>query len=141
MNLQEARHHEAIIGEDGELLEAAPTSDHSAAPIYCTQCGAGNRAESRFCRTCGQSLDEQILAPENQYLPARKSKLLIENRQDSSGYRPENQLATVGWVAVEIVTMVMMTGIIIALAVTRQGSSIPVVLGVWFLVALLRRRR
>src|SRR5260221_13809459 len=138
MSLQEARHHEAIIGEGGELLEAAPTPDHSAAPLYCTQCGAGNRAESRFCRTCGQSLDEQILATENQILPGRKSKLLLENRRYSG---PENQLTTVGWVAVEIVTMVMMTGIIIALAVTHQGSSIPVVLGVWFLVALLRRRR
>ena len=138
MNLQEARNHEAIIGEDGELLDAAPAPDHSATPIYCTQCGAGNRAENRFCRTCGQSLDEQILAPENQFVPRRKSKLLLENRRYSG---PENQLATLGWVAVEIVTMVMMTGIIIALAVTRQGGSIPVVLGVWFLVALLRRRR
>src|SRR5258708_2692880 len=111
MNLQEARHHKAIIGEDGELLEASPTPDHSAAPIYCTQCAAGNRAESRFCRTCGQLLDEQTLAPENQFLPGRKSKLLFENRRYSG---PENQLATVGWVAVEIVTMVMLTGIIIA---------------------------
>lgn len=134
MDRREAPIHEAILGEDGELREAVLTPDHSTAPTYCTECGTINRAESRYCRNCGQSLDEQ-------FLPVRKSKLLLEKRRNPSVYRPENQLATVGRVAVEIVTMVMMTGIILALALTHQGSSIPVVLGVWFLVVLLRRRR
>ncbi len=34
--------------------KAAATADHS---LFCTQCGAGNPADARFCKSCGAQLN------------------------------------------------------------------------------------
>jgi hypothetical protein len=53
------------LTDDGELIDAAPDT---ADMIYCTACGSKNQPDSNFCRTCGESLQDQAGRP------ARKSK-------------------------------------------------------------------
>src|SRR5689334_20157538 len=44
------------LTDDGELIEeAAP----EMSMVYCTNCGAKNQPDSNFCRSCGESLQEQ----------------------------------------------------------------------------------
>ncbi len=79
-----SRSQRAMLTEDGELRTVAAESDGDASTtetqrsaVFCTNCGTANKATSKFCRTCGQSLDEQALNPASldQYAPpALKNK-------------------------------------------------------------------
>src|SRR5262245_13628287 len=56
-----------VLTEDGELrddvsIDAAPISAETA-PLFCIHCGSPNRSEARFCRKCGQPLEDQDVDP------------------------------------------------------------------------------
>lgn len=66
-----------LIDSDGELSDSAasalPLQTRQGDLKYCIHCGSANRAEGRYCRTCGQSLEDQEVAPEDQF-PLRGGK-------------------------------------------------------------------
>ncbi len=78
----------AMLTEDGELRPVdadterdTVTPDALQSAVFCCNCGTANRATSKFCRSCGQSLDEQTLNPASldQYAPpALKNKRLAD---------------------------------------------------------------
>jgi hypothetical protein len=135
MNAEQPLKKRSSLSEDGELLQAVEVPDTQAA-IYCTQCGTANRANSRFCRQCGSSLDEQMLDGEAglEGLPRRKSKYMMESTSDT---RERAQAAGV------IITAVAVAAIVITLATAAPEESylIPFVLIAWVIMTLARRRR
>jgi hypothetical protein len=130
----------AILGEDGELRDAAAASESQRAPIYCIQCGTANRAEGRFCRNCGQSLDEQAFNPASldDYLPPeQKNKRLVEH---AASVKPSHSAPsmTFGMVVIEIVTMIVMGALTYVFASMNLAGVALGVLMAWFLMVAAR---
>jgi hypothetical protein len=92
-----------ILSEDGELRPAdAETEGETTSPdahpsaVFCCNCGTANQAKSQFCRTCGQSLDEQMLNPASldQYAPpASKNKRFMDLIGQAGQRTPEDKAA------------------------------------------------
>jgi hypothetical protein len=93
-----------ILSEDGELRSVdAETEGETTSPdarlsaVFCCNCGTANQARSQFCRTCGQSLDEQVLsaASLDQYTPPEsKNKRFIDLIEQAGQRTPEDKAAT-----------------------------------------------
>ncbi len=130
------------LTEDGELreIDETPASDSQSA-VFCTNCGTANHASSRFCRSCGQSLDEQFVNPaslDSYTPPQQKGKRLAlpESRlaQDSS----PSASATAGKVIVEVLTMIIMGSIALAAVITGSGLVAVAILVAWLLIEMVR---
>src|SRR5579863_7861731 len=107
----------AILTEDGELQEidadsAAKLAVHPS-PIFCNHCGTANQANSSFCRTCGQSLDEQMVDPANleNYSSVQRRKRDDLLRQNV----PQGQttMQAIGSILSDIVSLLIMGGLAI----------------------------
>ncbi len=96
-----SRSQRAILSEDGELrpvdaeteVETSLPDAHPSA-VFCCNCGTANRASSQYCRTCGQSLDEQALDPASldQYAPPEsKHKRFADLVAQAAQRTPENK--------------------------------------------------
>jgi zinc-ribbon domain len=139
MSASKPQRERTILTEDGELREADPsaTPESRLAAVYCTNCGTSNRANSRFCRNCGESLDEQVLDSDqvaDMRGPGRKSKRSMESRQRA-------QLVQRGSssLAVEALTLIFVTGMVISTAAITGSAFLPIViLIVWAVVEMAR---
>jgi hypothetical protein len=118
-----------ILTEDGELRHVdTETDDQAATPearlsaVFCTNCGTANHASSHFCRTCGQSLDEQVVNPaslDDYAPPAWKNKRSADQAS-----------AAAGKVIVQVATLIVM-GILFIVSIALEQLWIAlVVLGV-----------
>src|SRR6516225_7523583 len=64
-------------------------------PIYCTNCGAPNQAQAKFCFGCGQSLQGVMPASTNS-----PTGLLVANYLLKQRYRIQSQAGRGGFAAV-----------------------------------------
>jgi hypothetical protein len=123
-----------ILTEDGELQEADQSALPQSEPVFCTNCGTANRASSRFCRKCGESLDEQALdldMVQDLRGPGRKSKR--ERRARAQSAQSSSSLA------VEAITLVFVAGMVISTAAITNSVLLPIVILVaWFMVEMAR---
>ena len=127
-----------ILGEDGELRDA--DAESQLTPIYCIQCGTANRAEGRFCRKCGQSLDEQVVNPaslDDYTPPESKNKRSAQRAVSAQSPRSAPPL-TFGMVILEIVTMVVMGALTYAFASMNLAGVALAVLIAWFMIVAAR---
>ncbi len=77
MSASKSQSKQSILSEDGELLHGIETPEPQGKAVFCTNCGSANRDSSRFCRTCGESLEEQIADVDSMYrnvVPGNKEK-------------------------------------------------------------------
>ncbi len=133
-----------ILSEDGELRSIdAETEGESTSPdghlstVFCTNCGTANRTNSRFCRSCGQSLDEQAVDPASldDYTPlARKSKRSADLATQAGHLTPQESA-----VMVEIFTLLIL-GVLGAISIATQQTWIAVVLLFIWLASKVARR-
>ncbi len=133
-----------ILSEDGELRPTdADTDGETAAPdahsgaVFCTECGTANRASSRFCRTCGQSLDEQAVNPASlgdYAAPEWKNK-----RAASSAPQGEHLTQQEMAVMVEVLTLIVL-GVLAGISIASQQTWIAIILLLIWLVSKISRR-
>ena len=125
-----------ILTEDGELQEADQSAMPESEPVFCTNCGTANRASSRFCRKCGESLDEQVLEADmvqDVRGSGRKSKRSVERRTRPQPAQSSSSLA------VEAITLVFVAGMVIATAAITDSVFLPIViLFAWMMVEMAR---
>ncbi len=127
-----------ILTEDGELREAdsSITPESRLSAVYCTNCGTSNRASSRFCRTCGESLDEQM--PSDDAIRdvrgiGRKSKRSMERALQVQPAQSASSMAA------EVVILFFVTGMVIASAAITNSVLLPIVILIaWVLVEMAR---
>ena len=137
-----------ILAEDGELRQVdAEADDQAATPearlsaVFCTHCGTANRANSQFCRTCGQSLDEQVVNPASldEYAPPeQKNKRLAGRIAQAEHAGTDQDEAMWGRVTVEVVTLLLVGAVLIASIIANQGMIVLAVLIGWILVEMAR---
>jgi hypothetical protein len=128
----------AILGEDGELHDIVDdAAESSPAPIYCIRCGTANRADGRFCRTCGQSLDEQAVNPASldDYAPLEWKTKRSERRVAHVAQMSPQDRALM----IEMFSLLVMGALAAVSIATGQAWIALVVLFVWFVVEMTRR--
>jgi ribosomal protein L32 len=137
-----------VLTEDGELRHIdTETDDQPATPearlsaVFCTNCGTANQASSRFCRTCGQSLDEQVVNPASldEYAPPeRKNKRLAGRAAQAEHAGADQDEVMWGKVTVEVFTLLVVGAVLIVSIIANQGLLVLAVLIGWLLVELAR---
>jgi len=119
----------AQLSDDGELPELIEQA--AGEPLYCTQCGALNPSQARFCHKCGYSLEEQAAD-----VIGLSALVQAERKKAQSAERRHNALASA---LLQIVSMVGLTGLGAAALVMNQSAAlIPIVLA-WFLTETVRQ--
>jgi zinc ribbon protein len=137
MSAPEPQRQRMILTEDGELREPDESVGSEAQPIFCTNCGTANRVNSRFCRSCGESLDEQALDPDavqDVHGPGRKSKhSMVRVAQP----QPVQQSASS--VAASAIMMIFVAGMVISTAAITNSALLPIVILItWAVVEMAR---
>jgi hypothetical protein len=129
-----------ILGEDGELRDTSD-AESQLAPVYCIQCGTANRAEGRFCRKCGQSLDEQTVNPASldDYTPPESKNKRSAQRAAAEAKSPRTAVPmTFGMFVLEVITMVVMGALTYAFASMNLAGLALAVLLAWFMIVAAR---
>src|SRR5947209_2574741 len=109
------------LSDDGELIEEAAAENEV---VYCTNCGAKNQLDSNFCRTCGESLQEQSgRAP-------RKSKLA--QQAVDRAMQPHADPALIAFVGVIRLAVVGAMAILMAKVLPAPADAIVPVVIVFF---------
>lgn len=135
MSAQQPKQQRTVLTADGELqtLDAEPITQQAS--IFCTQCGTANKATSRFCRTCGQSLEDQVEDEPVYQMPGRKQK-----RSDMRlpAPQPHHPTLTASEAAMEVVTLMIVAALVLA-AVLADAAwvTIPVLIA-WMVVEMAR---
>ncbi len=129
-----------VLSDDGELRHL---TDEAASPaVFCIHCGTANRGEGHLCRSCGQSLDEQAINPASldSYRPPQyKNKRAAQTvRAEKTETRREAVPMTAGMVIVELFTLLVMSGLMLAALAMGQGFIGVCILIAWFLVEAAR---
>jgi hypothetical protein len=129
-----------ILGEDGELRDVDDASESQLAPVYCIHCGTANRAEGRFCRNCGQSLDEQVLNPASldDYTPSEQKNKRSAGRAASTKPSRSAPPMTLGMFVLEIVTMIVVVALTVYFASTNLAGVALGVLIAWAAIVSAR---
>ncbi len=144
MNAPKPQPQRTILSEDGELQqvddEQVSAPETRLAAVFCTNCGTANPATSRFCRSCGQALDEQVINPASleSYMPPRQ-----KGKRDAPAQQPAPQpktpLPVLGALVGEIVSLLIM-GVLTVWAVNAgQGVLAVFILVAWFFMEMARR--
>jgi len=119
----------AQLSDDGELPELIEQA--AGEPLYCTQCGALNASQARFCHKCGYSLEEQAAD-----VIGLSALMQAERKKAQSAERRHNALASA---LLQIISMVSLTGLGAAALIMNQSAAlIPIVLA-WFLTEAVRQ--
>jgi hypothetical protein len=133
MAVQQPQPKRTVLTDDGELREISDLPEAQTATAYCINCGAANRMSARFCRSCGESLDEQIPNDTHAYgLPGQKPKRTLQ-------YVPQPAPARLTFwsVALELITLLFVA--IMVGTTAHTGSAIPVVIVIaWVIVEVAR---
>ena len=133
---------QAILTEDGELrpVDAEPNGEVSspeAHAVFCCNCGTANQASSRFCRACGQSLDEQAINPASldEYAPPQWKDKRSADRAAHTEHMTPQEIA----VMIEVMTLIVF-GALAAVGIATQQTWIALVLAVvWLVVKVFQR--
>ncbi len=121
-----------ILTDDGELQTVAEEAERSA--VFCIHCGSANRADGHFCRSCGQSLDAQVI---HGYLPSER-KTKRSAREGQAKPRREPIPMTAGMVIVELFTLLVMGGLFGVALIMGQTLIVIAILLAWFMVEAAR---
>ena len=131
-----------ILTEDGELKEVDDDLGETLAvhpsPVFCNHCGTANQVGSSFCRTCGQSLDEQVIdAASLQSYPSP------QKRKRDALFRPnvsqgQSTAQVIGLVISDIVSLVIMSGLAYWTLRLGQGGVTVVIIIAWFFIEMAR---
>jgi hypothetical protein len=137
MSAQQPKHQRMALTADGELqaVDPEPVTQTQQASIFCTQCGTVNWATSRYCRTCGQSLDDQIEDEPVYAVPGRKLK-----RSDVRLPTPQpgHQSLTASEAAMEVVTLLIVAALVLAAVLANAAwVTIPILIA-WMFVEMAR---
>lgn len=136
-----SKQQKSLLTEDGELREAFEPITLQAAPQFCIHCGTANRGDAQFCRNCGRSMDDQDVDAElsgpHSVMPAKnkRDQQHWKNEQSSKKSRPE---MTAGPVLLELVTLVVMAGLVYMTMRDGQWGLSIIILIAW--VAVTDRR-
>lgn len=141
------RQRRTILTEDGELHDV-DDSEMQPAPEYCTRCGTANPPESRFCRKCGHSLEEQaadVLGMTSR--SSRKSKhdrLAVEDEDALPARRravaeetPSHASAAAAQILSMLMVVVMGITALVHAGGIHAGALIPIAIG-WISVEAMR---
>jgi ribosomal protein L40E len=110
----------AQLSDDGELPELIEQA--AGEPLYCTQCGALNPSQARFCHKCGHSLEEQAAD-----VVGLSALVQAGRKKAQPAERRHNALASA---LLQIVSMAGLTGLgAAALVMDQSAALIPIVLG------------
>jgi len=135
MSAQQPKHQRMALTADGELQAVDPEPTPQQVSIFCTQCGTVNRATSRFCRTCGQSLDDQI---EDEPVYAAPGRKLKHSDVRLPTPQPRHQSLTASEAAMEVVTLLIVAGMVLASVVAQAAwVAIPILIA-WMVVEMAR---
>jgi hypothetical protein len=119
----------AQLSDDGELPDLIV--QEAGEPLYCTQCGALNPSQARFCHKCGYSLEEQAAD-----IVGLSALMQAGRKKARSAERQRNALASA---LLQIISMASLTGLGAAALVMNQSAAlIPIVLA-WFLTEVVRQ--
>jgi ribosomal protein L40E len=119
----------AQLSDDGELPDLI--EQEAGEPLYCTQCGALNSSQARFCHKCGHSLEEQAAD-----VVGLSALVQAGRKKAQSAERRHNALASA---LLQIVSMAGLTGLgAAALVMDQSAALIPIVLA-WFLTEVVRQ--
>ena len=119
----------AQLSDDGELPELIEQA--AGEPLYCTQCGALNPSQARFCHKCGHSLEEQAAD-----VVGLSALVQAGRKKAQPAERRHNALASA---LLQIVSMAGLTGLgAAALVMDQSAPLIPIVLA-WFLTEVVRQ--
>lgn len=131
-----------VLTEDGELrddvnIDVAPLTAQTA-PLYCIHCGSANRSEARFCRKCGQSLDDQDIDPAHlpDYTPPAgdKRKRTRQERNELMPTTPFAALMSPQMALVQVFTLVFVAlGVVFSLIFGSPLLALAVLIA-WFMV-------
>jgi zinc-ribbon domain len=136
-----------ILTEDAELqqieddaAESAPEASPSA--VFCTNCGTANPANSHYCRSCGQSLEEQVVHPaslDNYAPPMKKGKRDSAAVEGSAQVQPAQSTAqVVAMVVMDIITLLVMGALVLWTVNAGQGLVAVFIVVVWFFIEAAR---
>ncbi|HEY2848125.1 MAG TPA: zinc ribbon domain-containing protein [Pyrinomonadaceae bacterium] len=83
---------------------------------YCPACGTPNKASSRFCKKCGQPIDDQVVVPPVDPTPVYPT--IVQENPRRRGYG--------GWIALAfgLVSLLLLV-IIVGLVVYNSGGTTP----------------
>jgi hypothetical protein len=137
MTAQQPQPQRTILTDDGELHDVHSLPETHEATIYCNNCGAANRMSARFCRSCGESLDEQIPVPDDTHTfgaPGQKTKRTF---QPASAPSPAPNRINIWSVVLEFITLMAVAGMVTTTA--RSGGVLPIaILIAWIIVEGVR---
>jgi hypothetical protein len=133
MSSNQPQREKAILNADGELHDSDMVGQQST--LYCIHCGTVNRAEARFCRSCGQSLDDQSVdhEPSHSYLPPElKAKRTLAQPDEHFQRGPMSAPA----MAFSAIRLLFVSGLVIAVyAIGDHAIVLPIcILVAWFMV-------
>ncbi len=102
-----------ILTEDGEIQqidEQASAPETRLSAVFCTHCGTANPASSHFCRSCGQSLDEQVINPASveSYAPPQQKGKRDAAPAMQLAPQPETRTQVVGRIILDIISLLVM---------------------------------
>lgn len=118
------------LAADGELPDAIEMA--AGELLYCTQCGAVNPANARFCRKCGYSLEEQeadVVGLANVAQAKRK--------QADAAEQPYHPVASA---ILQIITMLSLGWLALAALITMQPAALIPIFLAWFLTEIARNQ-
>jgi hypothetical protein len=142
-----------LLQEDNETEDSHETQ---AQPIYCTNCGAGNLSDAKYCRACGKALALQEMKTPPPPPPARPrmvppaprmamdamEPLASIKRKNEDFYEPQMMMQgrpPAAWAsALRFWTMLMMGSVLVCSFVFNVSWAIIPTLIAWFLVESVR---
>jgi hypothetical protein len=135
MSASKSQRQQTILTEDGELVQAdSAAADSQTEALFCTTCGTANKASSRFCRKCGQSLDDQAadLDAYHNIAPEFKGKRSAQ-RQMQVHQQPGMQMNL--WMLIFQIVLLFMVAMLTFIT-SRDGLAgvSIIVLFIWFLI-------
>ena len=131
-----------ILTEDGELqqMDDMPesTPDTQLSAVYCTNCGTANPETSHFCRSCGQSLEEQVINPArlDRYAPpmqkGKRDAAALGNSPQGQTVQTPAQIAAM--VILDIVSLLIMGGLVVWTVSAGQGIVAVFMIIAWLII-------
>ncbi len=137
----------AILSEDGEFQEIEDraeelTPEARLSAVFCTNCGTANPSTGHYCRSCGQSLEEQTVQAgslDNYAPPLRKGKRDLSAAHPGVQERPApTNLQVIATTFMDVVTLLVMGGLVFWTVHAGQGLVAVVIIVCWLFIEAAR---